>query len=138
MADKFVSEQNLKFLFYDVFDGEALLELPLFAEHSREMFDMILQTALKLGKGLLRSCLVEMDRVPPRLENGAVIDDVSIAVQRWGELSPNRDNVVVVLHALTGDSHITGPAGPGHNRSRPSSPLSSPSTPRAPKCPRPA
>ncbi|OBA78839.1 homoserine O-acetyltransferase [Mycobacterium sp. 1164966.3] len=49
-----------------------------------------------------------------KLENGAVIDDVSIAVQRWGELSPARDNVVVVMHALTGDSHITGPAGPGH------------------------
>jgi homoserine O-acetyltransferase len=47
-------------------------------------------------------------------ENGEVIDDVCIAVQRWGELSPTRDNVVVVLHALTGDSHITGPAGPGH------------------------
>ena len=46
------------------------------------------------------------------LENGEVLDDVSIAVQRWGELSPERDNVVVVLHALTGDSHITGPAGP--------------------------
>src|SRR6202795_738366 len=46
-------------------------------------------------------------------ESGAVIDNVSIAVQRWGELSPTRDNVVVVLHALTGDSHITGPAGPG-------------------------
>ena len=29
------------------------------------------------------------------LESGAVIDDVSIAVQRWGELSPDRDNVVV-------------------------------------------
>ena len=49
-----------------------------------------------------------------KLENGQVIDDVSIAVQRWGELSPNRDNVVVVLHALTGDSHITGPAGSEH------------------------
>jgi homoserine O-acetyltransferase len=48
------------------------------------------------------------------LENGTVLHDVSIAVQRWGELSPNRDNVVMVLHALTGDSHITGPAGPGH------------------------
>ncbi|OBA78840.1 homoserine O-acetyltransferase [Mycobacterium sp. 1164966.3] len=48
------------------------------------------------------------------LESGVVLDDVSIAVQRWGELSPARDNVVVVLHALTGDSHITGPAGPGH------------------------
>jgi homoserine O-acetyltransferase/O-succinyltransferase len=47
------------------------------------------------------------------LENGDVIEDVTIAVQRWGELSPNRDNVVVVLHALTGDSHVTGPTGPG-------------------------
>ncbi|MGV0049045.1 homoserine O-acetyltransferase MetX [Mycobacterium colombiense] len=47
-------------------------------------------------------------------EGGAVIDDVHIAIQRWGELSPTRDNVVVVLHALTGDSHVTGPAGPGH------------------------
>ena len=55
-----------------------------------------------------------VDIGPLALENGAVIDDVSIAVQRWGELSPNRDNVVMVLHALTGDSHITGPAGPGH------------------------
>src|SRR6195952_1454908 len=47
-------------------------------------------------------------------ESGAVIDDVCIAIQRWGELSPTRDNVVVVLHALTGDSHVTGPAGAGH------------------------
>jgi homoserine O-acetyltransferase/O-succinyltransferase len=55
-----------------------------------------------------------VDIGPLTLENGAVLDDVSIAVQRWGELSPNRDNVVIVLHALTGDSHITGPAGPDH------------------------
>ena len=48
------------------------------------------------------------------LESGAVLDDVHIAVQRWGELSPQRDNVVMVLHALTGDSHVTGPTGPGH------------------------
>jgi homoserine O-acetyltransferase len=49
-----------------------------------------------------------------KLESGAVIDDVTIAVQRWGDLSPARDNVVVILHALTGDSHVTGPAGPTH------------------------
>lgn len=55
-----------------------------------------------------------VDVGPLTLESGQVIDDVRIAVQRWGELSPTRDNVVVVLHALTGDSHITGPAGPGH------------------------
>jgi homoserine O-acetyltransferase len=55
-----------------------------------------------------------VDIGPLTLQSGAVLPDVSIAVQRWGELSPARDNVVVVLHALTGDSHITGPAGPGH------------------------
>jgi homoserine O-acetyltransferase len=32
----------------------------------------------------------------------------------WGELSPSGDNAVLVLHALTGDSHVVGPAGPGH------------------------
>jgi homoserine O-acetyltransferase len=57
---------------------------------------------------------IVVDIGPLRLESGEVLDDVSIAVQAWGELSPDRDNVVMVLHALTGDSHITGPAGPGH------------------------
>ncbi|WP_233211570.1 homoserine O-acetyltransferase [Mycobacterium sp. shizuoka-1] len=55
-----------------------------------------------------------VDIGPLTLESGEVLSDVSIAVQRWGELSPTRDNVVVALHALTGDSHLTGPAGPGH------------------------
>jgi homoserine O-acetyltransferase/O-succinyltransferase len=48
------------------------------------------------------------------LESGAVLDQVHIAFQRWGALSAVRDNAVVVLHALTGDSHVTGPAGPAH------------------------
>ncbi|MGB8406199.1 MAG: homoserine O-acetyltransferase [Mycobacterium sp.] len=48
------------------------------------------------------------------LESGVVLPDVSVAVQHWGEISADRDNVVMVLHALTGDSHVTGPAGPGH------------------------
>ncbi|MEV6428752.1 homoserine O-acetyltransferase [Nocardia sp. NPDC051463] len=43
-----------------------------------------------------------------RLENGAVVGDVHLAVQRWGELSPTLDNVVLVEHALTGDSHVIG------------------------------
>lgn len=58
--------------------------------------------------------IATVDIGPLTLENGAVLDDATIAVQRWGALSPNRDNVVVVLHALTGDSHVTGPAGPDH------------------------
>lgn len=55
-----------------------------------------------------------VDIGPLRLESGVVLEQVSIAVQRWGALSPDRDNVVMVLHALTGDSHITGPSGPQH------------------------
>jgi homoserine O-acetyltransferase len=55
-----------------------------------------------------------IDIGPLTLESGVVLEDVSIAVQRWGDLSSTADNVVMVLHALTGDSHITGPEGPGH------------------------
>ncbi|GAB19754.1 homoserine O-acetyltransferase [Gordonia effusa NBRC 100432] len=44
------------------------------------------------------------------LDNGSKIDDVTLAFQRWGTLSPTRDNVVLALHALTGNSHVTGPA----------------------------
>lgn len=49
-----------------------------------------------------------------RLEQGAVLPEVTLAYETWGELSPGRDNAVLVLHALTGDSHVRGPAGDGH------------------------
>ncbi|MEU7531442.1 homoserine O-acetyltransferase [Saccharothrix sp. NPDC042600] len=37
-----------------------------------------------------------------------------IAYETWGALNADRSNAVLVLHALTGDSHVAGPAGPGH------------------------
>ncbi len=37
-----------------------------------------------------------------------------MAYETWGELNAQRSNAVLVLHALTGDSHAAGPAGPGH------------------------
>lgn len=37
-----------------------------------------------------------------------------MAFETWGRLAPDRSNAVLVLHALTGDSHAAGPAGPGH------------------------
>lgn len=48
------------------------------------------------------------------LESGAVLPGARIAYEAWGELSPARDNAILVLHALTGDSHVIGPAGRGH------------------------
>jgi len=49
-----------------------------------------------------------------RLESGQELPGVRLAYETWGCLSPERDNAVLVLHALTGDSHVSGPAAPGH------------------------
>ncbi len=48
------------------------------------------------------------------LEAGGELPGVQVAYETWGSLSANRDNAVLVLHALTGDSHLAGPAGPAH------------------------
>ncbi|MEJ3403459.1 homoserine O-acetyltransferase [Rathayibacter sp. YIM 133350] len=48
------------------------------------------------------------------LERGGSLPFARLAFETWGTLSPAADNAVLVLHALTGDSHITGPASPGH------------------------
>jgi homoserine O-acetyltransferase len=47
-------------------------------------------------------------------ERGEQLPVSRIAYETWGELNASRDNAVLVLHALTGDSHVRGPAGPGH------------------------
>jgi homoserine O-acetyltransferase/O-succinyltransferase len=51
---------------------------------------------------------------PYALEAGGRLDQVIVAYETWGTLAPDRSNAVLVLHALTGDSHAAGPAGPGH------------------------
>ncbi|MGY1716547.1 homoserine O-acetyltransferase [Geodermatophilus sp. SYSU D01106] len=51
---------------------------------------------------------------PVRLERGGVLPGVRVAYETWGALAPDGANAVLVEHALTGDSHVTGPAGPGH------------------------
>lgn len=53
---------------------------------------------------------------PHVLEAGGRLSDVTIAYETWGELDASRTNAVLVLHALTGDSHAAGPAGPGHRQ----------------------
>lgn len=45
-------------------------------------------------------------------EGGERLREVRMAYQTWGRLNEARDNVVLVLHALTGDSHVVGDAGP--------------------------
>lgn len=51
---------------------------------------------------------------PLRTEAGATINNVRLAYETWGTLNDDRSNAVLILHALTGDSHVRGEAGPGH------------------------
>jgi len=72
MAAKFVSERNIKFLLYEVFDVESLTAYEYYGEHNRKMFDMVLKAAIKLGKDLLFPIFEEMDRNQPELVDGEV------------------------------------------------------------------
>jgi len=83
----FVSKENLDFMLYDVFDAESLLKYPYYAEHSRETFDMISETAMKIGTNLLRPVLTEMDKNPPELTGGKVkvLPIVKDIMKEYGE-----------------------------------------------------
>ncbi|HUH65434.1 MAG TPA: acyl-CoA dehydrogenase [Syntrophales bacterium] len=72
MAEKFVSERNIRFLLYEVFDAPSLLKYPRYADHSRDAFDMIIDTAMKLGKDLFRPSFREMDTNQPQFIDGRV------------------------------------------------------------------
>jgi butyryl-CoA dehydrogenase len=72
MAERFVSERNLRFLLYEVFQVEAFTQHPWFQEHDREIFDLVLDTAMRMGKDMLHPVLQDMDKNPPQLVNGKV------------------------------------------------------------------
>ncbi|MCL2455778.1 MAG: homoserine O-acetyltransferase [Micrococcales bacterium] len=47
------------------------------------------------------------------LESGEHLPAVRLAYETWGALNADHSNAVLILHALTGDSHVVGPAD-GH------------------------
>src|SRR5919205_1449096 len=49
---------------------------------------------------------------PLTLDSGATLAPVTLAYETYGELSPARDNAVLLLHALSGDGHAAGWYGP--------------------------
>lgn len=59
-----------------------------------------------------------VDVGPHHCEHGGRLPSVRLAYESWG--TPRTDeagrvtNAVLVLHALTGDSHVSGPSGDGH------------------------
>ena len=72
MAEKFVSIKNLRFLLHEVFHTERLTEFEYYSDHSRETFDLALDTAFRISKDLLHPRLQEMDKNPPEFKDGVV------------------------------------------------------------------
>lgn len=58
-------------------------------------------------EGVLR--LAQLGKVT--LEHGDTLDNVTLAWRSWGEPNAARDNAVIILHALTGDSLAAGDGG---------------------------
>ncbi|CAN5236314.1 homoserine O-acetyltransferase [soil metagenome] len=48
------------------------------------------------------------------LERGGELPAVHVAYETFGTLDATASNAILVVHALTGDSHVTGAAGSGH------------------------
>ena len=45
---------------------------------------------------------------PVRLDCGQELHPIRVAYETYGTLSPQRDNVILVCHALSGDAHAAG------------------------------
>jgi homoserine O-acetyltransferase/O-succinyltransferase len=71
--------------------------------------------AWQAGDEAGRRRFVDVSRGRPfALEGGGLLQDVVVAYETFGTLDDDASNAVLVCHALTGDSHVAGPAGPGH------------------------
>ncbi|MGC8906435.1 MAG: homoserine O-acetyltransferase MetX [Desulfomonilaceae bacterium] len=56
--------------------------------------------------GLVRTQQAEFEGI--QLESGIFLGPLTVAYETYGELSPDKDNVVLILHALSGDAHVAG------------------------------
>ena len=66
--------------------------------------------------GTVATRVLDLPR-PLALDCGRELSPVRIAYETYGTLSPARDNVILVCHALSGDAHAAGiaPADPGES-----------------------
>jgi homoserine O-acetyltransferase/O-succinyltransferase len=49
-------------------------------------------------------------------ELGGALEEVTLAYETWGELDGAGENTVLIVHALTGDSHVSGEPDREHKR----------------------
>ncbi len=51
---------------------------------------------------------------PMALDAGITMPGITLAYETWGRLDADGSNAVLICHAWTGDSHVSGPAAEGH------------------------
>ncbi len=87
MSPKFVSEKNLNFLLYEIFDVESLTRTDRYGQHNKKMFNMVVKAATQLAKDRLYPILDDMDKHPPELVDGRVKvhPDVRALMKAYGE-----------------------------------------------------
>lgn len=49
-------------------------------------------------------------------ELGGYLEEVTLAYETWGELDPSGENAILIVHALTGDSHCVGGISEAYKR----------------------
>lgn len=72
MSSPFFSPRNLRFVLYELLRVEGLSDYVYFQDHSRETFDLVLDTAARLAETRLRPLLTAMDRQEPQLVEGQI------------------------------------------------------------------
>ncbi|HWQ13014.1 MAG TPA: homoserine O-acetyltransferase [Roseiflexaceae bacterium] len=53
---------------------------------------------------------------PLPLDSGAALGPITLAYETYGQLSPARDNAILLLHALSGDAHAAGRHSPADRK----------------------
>src|SRR5258705_8057708 len=71
---------------------------------------MTAPTAAALGAGSVGAVETRFLDLPNplRLDCGQELHPIRVAYETYGALSPERDNVILVCHALSGDAHAAG------------------------------
>lgn len=72
MGNPLVADRDVEFLLYELLDVEALTRLGPFREHSRETFDLYIDSARRLARDVLFPAYRPLDEAPPKLEGSRV------------------------------------------------------------------
>jgi len=65
--------------------------------------------------GLVETQYVTFEE-PLHLECGRALAPITVAYETYGALSPERDNAVLIFHALSGDAHVAGYHSPDDHK----------------------